>query len=226
MTTTAQSVIQEVQQEILLDLTGVRWSATTLVRHLNDMQRVLVAARPDAGAANATLTLAAGHAQVLPATAMALLDLRANTSGTKAAIRQCQTEDLDSIEPAWRSATQSGTVVHFIYDPRHPRRFDVYPPAIVSTQVDGLLVNYPTDVPAPSNPGLLFSTVTGNISVADEFKQALVHMVSYYSYLKDAEYASNATLATVHLNAAVAMVGEQLRAQLMASPSSQGDASK
>jgi len=224
MTTTAQSVIQAVQQDLLLDVNGTRWPATTLVRHLNDMQRAIVAARPDAGASSSTLTLLAGSAQVLPATAMALIDVRANSSGTKAAVRQCRVEDLDAIEPTWRNATQAATIVHFMYDPRHPRRFDVYPPAIVSTQVEAIVSAYPTDVSTPG--GALYSTVSGNIGVPDEFKQALVHLTTYLAYLKDAEYGANAALAKVHLDAAVAMVGEQLRAQLMASPDSQGDASK
>jgi hypothetical protein len=220
VTTTAQSVIQEVQQEILLDLTGNRWSATVLVRHLNDMQRVLVSSRPDVGAASVTLTLIAGHAQVLPATAMGLQRVLANAGGTKGSVRQCQREMLDAIDPNWRNGTQSATIKNVMVDPAHPRRYEVYPPATNTASLEAIVTAYPIDVAAPTAPGLLFSTVTGNISVPDEFKQALVHMVAYYAYLKDAEYASNASLATVHLNAAVAMVGEQLKSQLAALPGS------
>lgn len=225
MATTAQSVIQMVQQDYLTDSAGNRWPASRLVQVLNDMQRVIVAVRPDAGAASTTLTLLAGAAQVLPATAMALIELRHLGAAAKTAIRQCQAEDLDAVEPGWRAATQSATIVHYLYDPRHPRRFDVYPPAIVGTTLEGLVAAYPTDVGATSGDGKSYTTVSGNISLPDEFKAALQHLVAYGAYLHDAEYASNAALAKVHLDAAVAMVGEQLRAQVATMPRSQGDAS-
>lgn len=224
MTTTAQSVIQEVQVT-LTDTAGTRWAASELVRHLNDMQRAIVAARPDAGSTSATLTLIAGWAQSLPSTAMALIDITNNSGSGKAAIRQCRREDLDAVLPGWRNASQAGTIKHFIYDPRHPRRFDVYPPAIVSTQVEALVSAYPLDVSAPSGDGKAYSTVSGNIGIPDEFKAALIELILYRAYLKDAKYAANAGLAKMHLDAAVAMVGDQLRAQIGVQPSSEGDQS-
>lgn len=224
MTTTAQSVIQEVQQDFLTDLTGDRFPASLLVRALNNMQRAISVARPDSTATNRTATLAAGVEQVLAATDQALIEWTNNVAGSKTAVRQCQREDLDAIEPTWRNATQSATIVHFMYDPRHPRRFDVYPPAIVGTQIAGIVSAYPTDVAAPSGDGKSYTTVSGNISLADEFAPALKHLTAYAAYAKDAEYAANAALAAQHLELAVGMVGEQLRALVGITPGSQKDA--
>lgn len=224
MTVAAQTIIQDAQT-ILIDTTGTRSPASELVRSLNDMQHAIRAARPDATATSTTLTLLAGIAQVLPSTAAALIEITNNAAGSKPAIRQCKREDLDAIEPGWRSRAQAGTIVHFLYDPRHPRRFDVYPPALVGTQIEGLVSAYPIDVAAPSGDGKAYTTVSGNIGLPDEYKVPLLHLTLARAYLKDHKALGNAALAKMHLDMAVQMVGEQLRAQLGIKPQSGEDAS-
>jgi hypothetical protein len=225
MTTTAQSVIRAVQVDILVDPLGVRWPASELVRDLNDMQRAVALVRPDATAASWTHTLVAGTLQTLPATDALLIEFTNLTAGAKSSVRQTKRELLDAIEPDWRSQTQTATIKHYIYDPRHPRRFEVYPPAIAGTQLDGIVSRYPTDVAAPASPGLLYTTVTGDISLADEFKNALIHLVAYRAYMKAAEFANEPEIATAHLQFALREVGEGLLAQLNAKPSLKNDAS-
>lgn len=224
MTTTAQYVIRAVQ-ETLSDETGRRWPASKLVRNLNDMQRAVLMARPDLGAAAATLTLAAGHVQALPTTAMALIEITSLTAGTKDAIRQCRREDLDGVVPAWRNVSQSATIRNFIYDPRAPKRFEVYPPAIVSTQVEAIVCNYPTDVGATTGDGKAYTTVSGNISLPDECATPLIHLTCWRAYMVDAQYAANAPLAKNHFDLAVAVLGEELRSISGMKPTSKDDAS-
>ena len=221
MTTTVQSVIQAVQVEYVTDPAGTRWPATDLVRIGNRMQLAIVMARPDAAASSVTLTLLAGHAQVLPSTALALVEILATAAG--APVRQCRREDLDAISPTWRSATPTTAIEHFMYDPRHPRRFDVYPPASEGAQLAALVAAYPQAMATPG--GAAYTDCTGNIGVPDEFAPALSHLIAYGAYIKDAKYAANAGLAKMHLEAAVSMVGEQLRAQLAMQPLSAQDGS-
>lgn len=223
MTTTAQSVIQEAQTT-LVDTAGNRWPASELVRHLNDMQRAIQGVRWDATATSAALTLVAGVLQTLPATAAGLIEITNLTAGTKAAVRQTRRELLDAIDPAWRAASQTATIVHYIYDPRHPKRFEVYPPALNGTQLDGIVSAYPTDVGAPSGDGKAYTTVSGNISLADEFKNALYHLVCWRAYLKAAEFANRPDVARAHLDMAVRDVGESLLARLGVSPGVASDA--
>lgn len=224
MTVAAQSIIQDAQT-ILIDTTGTRSPASELVRHLNDMQHAIRAARPDATATSATLTLLAGVLQTLPSTAAALIELTNLAAGTKGALRQCRREDLDAILPGWRAATQSATITDYVYDPRHPRRFEVYPPAIVSTQVEGIVSAYPIDVGAPSGDGKSYTTVSGNIGLPDEYRVPLLHLVLARAYLKDHKALGNAALAKMHLDMAVSMVGEELRNHVGMQPKSGEDAS-
>ena len=223
MAVTAQSIIQEAQTT-LVDVAGNRWPASELVRHLNDMQRAIHQVRPDSTASSVTLTLAGGVVQTLPTTAACLIEITNLTAGSKAAVRQARRELLDAIEPLWRAATQSATIVHYLVDPRSPRRFEVYPPAINATQLDAIVSAYPTDVAAPSGDGKAFSTVSGNISLADEFKNALYHLVCWRAYMKADEFANEVEIAKAHLELAARDVGESLLARLAAAPGVAADA--
>lgn len=227
MTTTAQSIVKDVQVNNLTDATGTRFTATLLVECLNWAQRVIAATRWDSTAAAVAVTLAAGVRQTLPAAYQGLIDFtHVGNITTGEAVRQVAREDLDAILPAWRSAAQTAAVTDFIYDKREPRAFMVSPPAIVGTLLHGIASAYPTDVPAPTAPGAVYTTVTGNIGLPDEFAPALVALTTYRAYMKDVEYAANAALAAQHLQAAVTMVGEQLRIMVEASPSTQKDSSR
>lgn len=217
MTTTAQSVILDVQTQ-LQDLSGIRWPASELVRHLNDMQRLIAEARPDSTAESVTLTLVAGVKQTIPATAASLIEIDRNVSGKQKAIRQVVRNMLDAIEPGWASGTQKGEIVHVMFDPRKPRIFEVYPPAVVSTQIIGTVSNFPTDVAAPSGAGLVASTVSGNISLADSFKNALHHLVLWRAFSKDAEFGGNAALAQTNFGMAERLLGVELQAKTTAKP--------
>ena len=226
MTTAAQSIIKDVQVNNLTDPTGTRWPASVLVEHLNWAQRMIAATRWDLTAASATLTLIAGHAQNVDALHQGIIEILSLASGTRAALRQVKREDLDAIEPNWRSLAQSAAIEHYIYDPRHPRRFDVYPPATVGTQLSAIVSAYPLDVAAPTAPGLVYTTVTGNIALPDNMAPALSSLVTFRAYMKDAEYAANTQLAGMHLQAAVGLVGKELEAMINATPSTREDASK
>lgn len=223
MTTTAQSIIQEAQTT-LVDVAGNRFPASELVRHLNDMQRAIQQVRPDATASSVTLTLLAGVIQSLPATAACIIEITNLSAGTKGAVRQTRREVLDAVEPTWRNLAQTATLIHWMYDPRHPRRFEVYPPAIVSTQLEAIVSTYPIDVSAPSGDGKAYSTVSGNISLADEFKNALYHLVCWRAYMKAAEFANEPGTAKAHLDMAVRDVGESLLARLGVNPGVGADA--
>ena len=53
---------------------------------------------------------------------------------------------------------------------------------------------YPTDITEPS-AGALYTAVSGNISVADIYVNALVNYILYRAYSKDSENTQNAALA-------------------------------
>lgn len=223
MATTAQSIIKEVQVK-LVDVAGNRWPASELVDDLNDMQRAIHSVRPDATASSVTLVLLAGVIQTIPTTAAALIEITNLSAGSKAAVRQARREMLDAIVPGWRNQAETAEILHFIYDPRHPRRFEVYPPAIASTQLEAVVSAYPIDVSAPSGDGKAYTTVSGNISLADEYKNALFHLVCWRAYIKAAEFANEPEVAKYHLDMAVRDIGESLIARLSVKPGVAADA--
>lgn len=214
MTTTAQAIVLEAQTA-LQDLTGTRWPASELVRYLNDAQRAIVTKRPDAKATRVTHTCVAGAVQTLPATAQSLIDIHTNASNR--AVTKVDRAILEATERNWMGATQ-GVPVHFMHALTEPRTFYVYPPATVGTTLACVFSNYPTDVSAPSAPGKLASTVSGDIDVPDEYEAALLHFVLFRAYSKDAEFGGNAQLASQHYQLFKAEIGEQAQGAASTTP--------
>lgn len=202
MTTTAQSIVQEAQG-LLQDPDGIRWGAPELVRHLNDGQREILVLRPDLLTIGATLALAAGARQVLPANCHQLVDIPRNTSG--AALRQVERSLLDAVEPNWYSKTAVAVIKHFTHDAREPLVFWAYPPAALGASVDLIYAAYPVDVGVPT--GATAATVTGDISTPDNTKSALLHFVLFRAFAKDAEFGGNAVMSGAHFNLFKAALG-------------------
>ena len=159
-------------------------------------QRDLVVARPDANAVTAAMSLIAGSEQTLTTAAVALIDIPRNSAGNKRAIRKVEVEHLDAINRDWRSMTGVTEIAHFIFDDRDPRTFEVYPPAAASgASVEVIYGAYPTDVSAPGGDGKAYTTVSGNISVKDQWATALLNYMLSRAYSKDTEAGGNVQLA-------------------------------
>ena len=194
MAFSAQNVLHRVVIT-LVDPSAVRWTTAELVRYLNDGQRDIALVRPDATSTTATMALAGGARQTLPSAGAKLLEIIRNTSGTKRAIRLTDRVLLDAQSPDWYNKAGVTDIRHYTFDPREPRNFYVYPPAASSgASVELIYSAYPTDITEPS-AGALYSSVTGNISVADIYVNALVNYILYRAYSKDSENAQNAALA-------------------------------
>jgi hypothetical protein len=200
MTIAAQSIIRRVV-ETMQDNTSVRWPIAELVRYLNDGQREVVLYRPDSMVTNATVTLAGGAKQALPTNGSKLIDVIRNTSGTKRSVRMTVRNILDTQSPNWYNLTGVTEVLHYMYDPRDPKVFYVYPPAASSgASVEIVYSAYPTDITEPAD-GVTYSSVTGNISLPDIYGNVLADYILYRAYTKDSEYAGNAQRAQAHYGA-------------------------
>jgi hypothetical protein len=216
MAITAQYVIKEAQTA-LQDLAGIRWPASELVTYLNDGQRDLIVARPDANSVTVTFATVSGVRQSLPAAAMSLIDVPRNTTGR--ALRKADSDDLDAIAPNWRSAAGVTSFVHFCYDPREPNIFLLYPPsAITGGSVELSYAAYPTDVSAPTGDGRAFGTVSGGLTVNDQWASTLLNYVLFRAYSKDAEYGGNVALATAYYQAFANQLGSQLQSSQAVAP--------
>lgn len=201
MAITAQSIVHRVV-DILQDTTSVRWPVSELVRYLNDGQREVVLYRPDATIKSATVACVAGAKQTLPTDGAKLIDVIRNSAsaGTNKAVRMVAREVLDAQIPNWYGLSGELDVVHFTYDPRDPKTFFVYPPALTTTRVDITYSAFPTDVSEPA-AGSTYDDVSGNLDLPDIYGNVVTDYILYRAYSKDSEYAGNAQRAQAHYGA-------------------------
>lgn len=221
MTVLASLIIRQVA-ELLQDPTSIRWPVPDLVRWLNAGQREILMNRPDLFNKTATVACVAGTKQALPADGLKLIDIQRNDATSKRAVRMCNREILDSQMPGWHSLAGAAEIVHFMYDPREPRAFWVYPPA---TTAAALMVNYsatPTDIAIPADGGD-YSGVTGNVSVPDENTNALTDFIMYRAYMKDSEFAGDQTRANTYYTLFANALGIDIKATIAVGPTSRGN---
>ncbi len=222
MSIAAQALIRRVV-ETLQDTTSIRWPVAELVRYLNDGQREIIVHRPDAMVTNASVSLASGTKQSLPANGAKLIDVVRNSAGNKRAIRMCAREILDAQSPGWHNLSGVTEIVHFMFDPRDPKVFYVYPPAATSgASVDLVYSALPTDIAEPA-AGTDFAAVTGNISVPDIYSNALQDYVLYRAYTKDSQYAGNEARAQARYAAFANALGIEIKATVAVAPSAAGN---
>jgi len=218
----AQSIIRRVV-ETLQDTTSIRWPVAELVRYLNDGQREIIVHRPDAMVTNAAVALVAGTKQTLPANGAKLIDVVRNSAGTRRAIRICAREILDAQSPGWHNLSGVAEIVHFMFDPRDPKVFYVYPPAAsTGASVDLVYSALPTDLTEPA-AGTDFAAVTGAISVPDIYSNALQDYVLYRAYTKDSQYAGNEARAQARYAAFANALGIEIKATVAIAPVSSGN---
>lgn len=223
MAITAQSVIRRVI-DTLQDTTSVRWPVNELVRYLNDGQREVILNRPDAMVTNAKITCVAGSKQGLPAGGAKLIEVVRNAASgsTKRAVRMINREILDAQTPNWHNLTGTLEALHFMYDPRDPRVFYVYPPALNTTELDIVYSAYPVDIVEPAD-GAAYTAVSGNISLPDIYSNVLQDYILYRAYSKDSEYAGNAQRAQNHYTAFANALGVEVQATVGVAPNPAGN---
>lgn len=194
-TITARRIIERASI-LMQDTTNVRWPQDELLKWLNDGQREVVVYRPSAFAKTSVVALAAGTKQTLPADGTALLGVVRNmaadgvTPGT--AIRPVTREILDAQIPDWHTMASVASVKHYIYHPANTQTYWVYPPSNGTGKAEIVYAAVPVDV-----------TIDQVISVDDLYMSALLNYIMFRAYSKDAEYASNAQLATAYYQAFV-----------------------
>jgi hypothetical protein len=135
----------------------------------------------------------------------------------------CAREILDAQSPGWHNLSGVTEIVHFMFDPRDPKVFYVYPPAAASgASVDLVYSALPTDIAEPA-AGTDFAAVSGNISVPDIYSNALQDYVLYRAYTKDSQYAGNEARAQARYAAFANALGIEIKATVAVAPSAAGN---
>ena len=169
---------------VLQDSGAIRWPPDELLDWLNDGLRELAVIKPDAKVKRASVSLAAGAKQSLPADGIALLGIETSSGVT---VTPCQRSALDAFSPSWmaRAAT---TVKHYMLSPADPLEFYIYPAqADTSNTVELSYVAYPD----PAVAG-------GTLDVQDKYANALLDYVLFRAYSKDAEFAGSGQMAAAY----------------------------
>lgn len=187
-------------QTLLQDNTATRWPRIELQKWLNDAYKEIILARPDAYAQSAKITLSPGTRQsiaVTPAGALRLMDVVRNTAPTSAkrGIRAINRRILDEQMPDWHSQEESVDIQHFIFDPKLPKEFLVYPPALATAEIEIVYSSVPTPH-ALTDAQLSNAATADTIKLDDVYANAILDYVLYRGYSKDASYAGNAARAS------------------------------
>lgn len=202
--------------DTLQDSGNVRWTATELLRYLNDGRRELALHRPDLYSQYSSITLASGTKQSIPSTGNKFLDATRNyTSGDVVgrSVSLVEREVLDSQNPDWHSSTSSTAIVNFTFDERSPKTFYVYPPASGNGHKLEILYSVtPVDV---TNSDLTSTTI---LSKEDLHVNTLINYILSKAYSKDAEYTGNAQRAISHYNLFATAIGISKQQLYLTSP--------
>lgn len=217
MALTAQSAVLRAI-EVLQDPSQIRWKVDELARHFNSARRQVVIHRPDLAAAKVVHALVAGSRQALPATAAKLLDIPCNTDGPAVTLVPDR-RVLDTVAPGWRREAGVDDVLHYLYDERDARTFEVYPPANAGATVDLVCAVYPTDIAVPL-PSAAPTDIAGNLDLPDSCWQPVVDYMLFLSYLKDNEFSPDPNRARAHLELFANTLGVELSAVVASSPRS------
>lgn len=178
MGTIAASAITSRAQKILLDETGVTWSAPELLDYLNAGITAIVSNKPDAYTVTRAHPLAAGSKQTLPVQVDQIVDvicnLGANGTTRGRAIRQIERTSLDLERPGWHAAV-GPEVRHWVADLRDPSVFWTYPTPATPWQVEVMVSETP--------PRL--ALVTDTLPISDLYESPLTHWVLAHAYAKN-----------------------------------------
>ncbi len=209
-------------QTLLQDEDSVRWTVTDLQYWLNDGYRDVLNLRPDSNTLTGEFVCVAGPRQVLTTTfpnATRLVSVIRNTAPTsnKYGVRLVNKSSLDDQRRGWYAETPTVSVEEYMFDPRQPREFLVYPPATSAARLE---ITY-AQIPSPHTltaQQLTNAATTETIRIDDSFANALLDYVLYRAYSKDAEQQGNAARAVAHFQAFQNSLGVTAQANAASQP--------
>jgi len=209
--------------EHILQDSNVRWPRLELQSWINEAYLASVLLRPDANAKTGTFTCVAGTRQVLTAqfsSALQILDITRNlaSTSTKKVVRIVQRSVLDDQKPTWHTETGTVNVQHYMYDPRQPKEFFVYPPATTAAQLEVVYVDIP-GAHALSESALDPAGSDTTVMLLDDvYMPPIIDWVLYRAYSKDAEHGANEQRASAAYQTFNAAMGAKSQTDSAVSP--------
>lgn len=212
MTVAASLILDRVRKQLIDERATKRWSDAELLAWLSDGQRTIVAMSPSLNEVTAAFQLAVGTKQTLVEPAFMLLDVKRNMGETGdtpgRAVTVVTRELMDAFDPNWHASARSSITKHFIYDPKVPKTFYVWPPSTGTGTVEASTANVPAEL----------ATTTALIEVPDLYQTALFDYVMFRAHQKDSDYAAGEGKAGVYLGLFQTFMGGHEGGKLTESP--------
>jgi hypothetical protein len=192
-------------QTLLQDEDSVRWTVAELQYWLNDAYKETIGLRPDVNTQTAEYTCVAGPRQVITGSfsnAIRLVEVVRNlaTTSNKSSVRLTDRKSLDTQRRSWYSDTPSVSVEMYMFDPRTPKQFLVYPPATTAARLEVIYSVLPAEHTL-SDAQLLNPATAETIRIDDIFATALYDYMLYRAYSKDSEQTAMMQRAVAHYQA-------------------------
>ena len=192
-------------QTLLQDEDSVRWTVAELQYWLNDAYKETIGLRPDANTQTAEYTCVAGPRQVLTGSfpnAIRLVEVVRNlaTTSNKTSVRLTDRKSLDTQRRSWYADTATASVELYMFDPRTPKEFLVYPPATTAARLEVIYSVLPAEHTL-SDAQLINPATAETIRIDDIFATALYDYMLYRAYSKDSEQTAMMQRAVAHYQA-------------------------
>lgn len=192
-------------QTLLQDEDSVRWTVAELQYWLNDAYKETIGLRPDVNTQTAEYTCVAGPRQVITGSfpnAIRLVEVVRNlaTTSNKSSIRLTDRRSLDTQQRSWYAETPTVNVELYVFDPRTPKEFLVYPPATTAARLEVIYSVLPADHTLTAAQ-LLNPATAETIRIDDIFATALFDYMLYRAFSKDAEQTAMMQRAVAHYQA-------------------------
>lgn len=98
----------------------------------------------------------------------------------------------------WEGETPETEVIEYMYDPRHPLEFYVYPPNDGNGLVRAVYAVLPTPLLTHTEAGSTYTWESQTLPVDDVYAEAIAHFVLHRAYSKEAEWANDPVRAKQH----------------------------
>jgi hypothetical protein len=180
MATTVRSLLNRAAA-LLSDKEFVRWEESELLEWLNDGQNAIARGpATDVYVLRDNISTQQGSVQNMPDDNIRLIEIVKDVA-TGHAILQADYAIVDVLAPTWRE-DNTGTAKNYFYDERNPDQFELYPPQEVDTLIEIVYNAQPPD-----------ATITGSITINDDYADCLIDYMVYRALSKDTEDTATET---------------------------------
>lgn len=112
----------------------------------------------------------------------------------------------------WEGETPEQEVIEYMYDPRNPKEFYVYPPNDGTGVVRAVYTRLPDPLQTIAQIGSEVAWGAQELPIPDEYAEAIANFVLHRAFSKDTEWARDDKRALHHFELYLEMIGVKAKA--------------